>query len=138
MWQYCVIVAQSCLTLCNPSPPIPWLLCPWNSPDKNIGVGSHSLLQARGSFQPRDWTRVSCIAGRFFYHLSHQGSPEPLERLYGNYIFNHLRNWQTVSQSGGTILHSHQQCAWFPLFLYLCQCLLLSDFLIPAILVSMK
>ena len=81
MWQYCVIVAQSCLTLCNPSPPIPWLLCPWNSPDKNIGVGSHSLLQARGSFQPRDWTCVSCIAGRFFYHLSHQESPQDSIKL---------------------------------------------------------
>ena len=22
-----------------------WLLCPWNSPGKNTGVGSHSLLQ---------------------------------------------------------------------------------------------
>ena len=28
------------------------------------GVCSHSLLQ--GSFWPRDWTQVSCIAGRFF------------------------------------------------------------------------
>ena len=27
-----------------------------------------------GSSQPRDQTRVSCIAGRCFYHLSHQGS----------------------------------------------------------------
>ena len=47
----------------------PWavvhrLLCPWNSPGKNTGVGSHSLLQ--GSSQPRDRTQVSCIAGRFF------------------------------------------------------------------------
>ena len=24
--------------------------------------------------RPRDWTQVSCIAGRFFYHLSHQHS----------------------------------------------------------------
>ena len=49
---------------------IPWTvthqapLCPWNSPGKNTGVGGHSLLQ--GSSWPRDWTRVSCIAGRFF------------------------------------------------------------------------
>ena len=31
---------------------------------KNTGVGSLSLLQ--GSSQPRNWTRISCIAGKFF------------------------------------------------------------------------
>ena len=53
-------------------PPTPWritfthviVLCLWNSPGKNTWMGSHSLLQ--GSSWPRDWTRVSCIAGRFF------------------------------------------------------------------------
>ena len=40
------------------------LLCPWNSPGRNTGVGSHSLLQ--DVFQPRNQTRVSCIVGRFF------------------------------------------------------------------------
>ena len=39
------------------------LLHPWTSPGKNIGVGCHFLLQ--GIF-PRDWTLVSCTAGRFF------------------------------------------------------------------------
>ena len=42
-----VLVAQSCPTLCNPincSPPAR-LLCPWNFPGKNTGVGGHSLLQ---------------------------------------------------------------------------------------------
>ena len=39
-------------------------LCPWDCPSKNTGVGCHFLLQ--GIFQPRDWTWVSCIAGRFF------------------------------------------------------------------------
>ena len=32
------------------------------------------MSSSRGSSQPRDWTQVSCIADRFFYHLSHQGS----------------------------------------------------------------
>ena len=68
----CMLVAQSCLTQCNPmdcSPP---------------GFSVHKLLQARmlewtampssrGSSGPRDWTRVSCIAGRL-YHLSHKES----------------------------------------------------------------
>ena len=38
--------------------------CPWNSPGKNTGVGCYFLLQ--GSLQPREQTRVSRIAGRFF------------------------------------------------------------------------
>ena len=40
----CVLGAQSCLTLCDPMDPTR-LLCLWNSPGKNAGVGSHSLLQ---------------------------------------------------------------------------------------------
>ena len=40
------------------------LYSPWNSPGQNTEVGSLSLLQR--SFQPRDWTQVSRIAGRFF------------------------------------------------------------------------
>ena len=40
----CVLVSQSCLTLCDP---MEWarLLCSWNSLGKSTGVGSHSLLQ---------------------------------------------------------------------------------------------
>ena len=67
-----VLFAQLCLTLCNPKdcrPP---------------GSSIHGILWARilewvtipfsrESFQTRDQTQVSCIAGRFFYHLSHQG-----------------------------------------------------------------
>ena len=40
------------------------LLCPWNSPGKNTGVGSPSLLQ--GIFLIQGSNLVSCIAGRFF------------------------------------------------------------------------
>ena len=39
-----VKIAQLCPALCNPMKPIR-LLCPWNSPSKNTGVGCHSLLQ---------------------------------------------------------------------------------------------
>ena len=60
-----VLVAQSCLTLCNP------MDC--SLPDSSV----HGILQARilnwvtipfsrVSSQPRDQTRVSCVAGRFF------------------------------------------------------------------------
>ena len=61
----CVLVAQSCLSLCDP------MYC---SP---TGFSVHGILQARilewvaipfsrGSSWPRDQTLVSCIAGRFF------------------------------------------------------------------------
>ena len=60
-----VLVAQSCLTICDPrdcSPP---------------GSSLHGILQARilewvaipfskGSSQHSDWTQVSYVAGRFF------------------------------------------------------------------------
>ena len=61
----CVLVAQSCLTLCNPM-------------DRSLpGSSVHGILQARilewvampssrRSSQPRDGTWVSCIADRFF------------------------------------------------------------------------
>ena len=60
-----VLVAQSCLTLSNPMD------------DSLPGSSVHGILQVRnlewvaipfskGSFQPRDRTWISCIAGRFF------------------------------------------------------------------------
>ena len=61
----CVLVAQSCLSLCDPMDCSP------------TGFSVHGILQARilewvaipfsrGSSWPRDQTLVSCIAGRFF------------------------------------------------------------------------
>ena len=63
---WCRQVTQSCPTLCNP-----WTIC------RLPGSFVHGILQARilewvfvpfsrGSFQPRDRTQASCIAGRFF------------------------------------------------------------------------
>ena len=69
----CVLVTQSCLTLCNAT-------------DFSLpGSSCHGIVQARilewvgspfsrGSCRPRDRIWVSSTAGRFF-HLSHQGSP---------------------------------------------------------------
>ena len=77
-----VIIAQSCPTLFDPI-------------DCSLpGSPIHVILQARilewvaisfsrGSSQPRDWTLVSCIAGRFFTSwapreaLGDQGESEP-------------------------------------------------------------
>ena len=51
------------LTLWDPCSPS-GIICPWDYPGKNTGVGCHFLL--RGSFRPRDRTHVSCVpcAGR--------------------------------------------------------------------------
>ena len=63
--------------------PLPFL-CPWNSPGKNTGVGSHSLLQ--GSSWPRDQTQVSHIAGGFFT----MGSPLYSTKNFVQYpVINH-------------------------------------------------
>ena len=56
------LVTKSCTTLCG-SPPAR-LLPPWDFPGKNTGVGCHFPFQV--SSNPRDWTYVSWLAGRFF------------------------------------------------------------------------
>ena len=49
-----VLVAQSCLTLCDPMDGRPpGSICPWNSPGKNIGVGS--LVAQRVKHLPAMW-----------------------------------------------------------------------------------
>ena len=68
---HCVLVARLGPTLCDP------------------GASVHGILQerfldwvtipsSRGCSWPRDRSWVSCIAGMFFYHLSHQQRPEPI------------------------------------------------------------
>ena len=55
------------------------LYSPWNSSGQTTGVGSYSLLQ--GSFQPRDQTQVSCVAGRFFTSWATRDLMYPLQSL---------------------------------------------------------
>ena len=52
---------ESCLVMFDSLKP-QGLYSPWNSPGQNTGVVPFS----RASSQPRDWTQVSHIAGRFF------------------------------------------------------------------------
>ena len=74
-----VKVTQLCSTLCDP-----------------MDYTVHGILQARilewvafsfskGSSQPRDWIRVSCIAGRFFnvYAIREAPKPYPMRMGYG-------------------------------------------------------
>ena len=64
--EMCVLVIQSCLTLCDPT----GLLSPWNSPGKNTGVGNHSLLQGIFPIQKLNPGLLHCR--RILYHLGHQ------------------------------------------------------------------
>ena len=48
------------------------LLCPWDSPGKNTGVGCHVLLQGIFPTQGLNLGLLHC--GQILYHLSHQGS----------------------------------------------------------------
>ena len=64
-------ISQSCLTLLQPQELYPTrLLCPLGS--LSVGILQARLLEwiampsSRGSFQPRDQTQVTCIAGIFF------------------------------------------------------------------------
>ena len=69
-----VLVTQSYLTLCNPMDDSPSrLLCPWNSPGKGTGVGSHCLLQ--GIFPTHGSNPSLLHCWQILYHLSHQGNP---------------------------------------------------------------
>ena len=56
------------------------LLCPWNSPGKNTGVGFHSLLQ--GIFQTQGSNLSLLHCRQILYHLSHQGSPYSIVVYY--------------------------------------------------------
>ena len=47
------------------------LLCPWNSPGKNTGVGSHSLLQRIFPTQGLNLGLLRCR--RILYHLNQEG-----------------------------------------------------------------
>ena len=76
------------------------LLCPWDSPGKNTIVVCHFLLQ--GSSRPRDWTQVSCFAGRFFTHC-YKGRLHPLLNEYSNKnrifvsVFHFRQCWALIS-----------------------------------------
>ena len=85
-----VLVAQSCLTFCDPrdcGPP---------------GPSVHGILQARilewvaipyssWSSPSRDWTWVSCSGRQILYHLTYQGS------TWGT--------WETLKKDGGLNTH---------------------------------
>ena len=74
VFNFKVLVTQSCPALGNPMDCSPLdFLCPWNSPGKNTGVDSHSLLQGIVPTQGSNPGLLHCT--QILYYLSHQGSP---------------------------------------------------------------
>ena len=83
----CVLVTQSCLTLCNPMNYSP------------LGSSVQGILQARilewvvipfsrGASQTRDWTWASCVAGRFFTIWATREALEPyIHERYSCFMF---------------------------------------------------
>ena len=68
------MITQSCPTFLQPHGLLfTRLLCPQNSPGKNTGVGSHSLLQRIFPPQGLNPGLLHCRRG-ILYHLSHLGS----------------------------------------------------------------
>ena len=74
------LVAQSCLTLCNPLDcSLPGCSCPWDSAGKNTGVGCHFLLQGSSPTQGSKLHHLCLLHCRWIlYPLSHQGSSIPV------------------------------------------------------------
>ena len=108
-----VLVAQSCLTLCDPM-----------NHDLQ-GSSVHWISQARilewvampfsrGSSQPRDWTWVYCIGRRILYRLSPQRSPNLLVPLH--FLFYATLIFVFVFRDISPCLQStfHRQMHWTP------------------------
>ena len=70
----CVLVAQLYPTLCDPiNCSLPGF-CPWNSPDKNTGVGCHSILQGN---LPNPGIEPGCPTLQAYYlPFEPQGKPD--------------------------------------------------------------
>ena len=109
----CTEVTQLCPALCDPM-------------DCSLpGSSVHGILQAktlewvatpffRGSSQPGDWTQVTCIASRFFHHLSHQRSPVLVTALSTELMLLHLNiKLRSISDALGIPATLHIiSCLW--------------------------
>ena len=77
------------------------LYSPWNLPDQNTGVGSHSLLQGICPTQGSNPGLPHCR--QMLYHLSHRGSPRILEWVA--FLFSiessQPRDWTQVFGTAG-------------------------------------
>ena len=81
----CVCADRSVVSLCDP------MVCPWNSPGENTGLGCHSLLQ--GIFLTQGWNPGLLHCWQILYHMSHQESPHYILSPYLFYTWKCLPFW---------------------------------------------
>ena len=103
------LVAQSCLTLCDPMNMdcnLPGSSVHGDSPGKNTGVGCYTLLQ--GIFPTQGSNPGLPHCRRILYHLSHQRSPRILEWVayHVSRESSQSRNWIGVSCIAGRFFTS--------------------------------
>ena len=89
---------------------IPWtearLLCSWDSPGSNTGVGCHFLLQ--GIFPTQGWNPGLLHCRQILYQLSHKGSP----RILGVGSLSLLQWIFPTQESNQGLLHCRQETNW--------------------------
>ena len=73
------------------------LLCPWDSPGKNTGVGCHALLQ--GIFPTQGLNPGLLHYRQILYHLSHQENPSILEWVAYSFTKGSSRPWSRTQVS---------------------------------------
>ena len=84
-WKWSHSVVSDSLRPCGLKPIR--LLCPWDSPGKNTGVGCHFLFQGIFPTQGSNPSLLHCR--QMLYPLSHQGSPEYTK----NHWILHFKRW---------------------------------------------
>ena len=90
----CFLVIKSCLTLLRPHGLQPArLLCPWDFPGKNTGVGFHALLQGIFPIQGSSLhlLHCSCIGRRFF-------TTEPPEKIWCDFCHQKKKKKKKVKE----------------------------------------
>ena len=102
------LIAKSCPTLATPWTVAHQAPLSMDFPDKNIAVDSISF--SRGFSQPRTWTRVSCIAGKFFTNWAGKPKQKRLG-LISKHVLFHIEKlyYEKVYASRNYEMHS-QMC----------------------------
>ena len=100
------LVAQSCLTLCDPMDSLPDSSVHGDSPGKNTGVGYHALLQ--GIFPSQGSNPGLPHCRWILYHLSQQRSSRILEWVA--YLFSRGLSWLEDPDSHQELYQGLQHC----------------------------